>query len=121
MINNDPELKAKFDQLLAKFGEDPKKVRVSISQIVASLIELNEALQGAAIACAQRLKLITESLNAYTTMQTQIPVILKDTAGYKEKDEKGKDKSKEELDKIKRSKGRCEPKIRQYAGSCSCQ
>jgi len=77
LIKNDPHLKALFDKLVKAFSEEPDEVKFSISQVVQSLIQLSQALSNAAVAYADRLSKITEKMNAYTKLQTQIPVVLK--------------------------------------------
>jgi uncharacterized protein YoxC len=79
LIKKDPNLKAAFDNLMTIVSDpamkDPEVF--TIQRLIASLIDLGQALQGMATAYAERLSKITEKLTAYSKMMTQIPVILK--------------------------------------------
>jgi uncharacterized protein YoxC len=79
-----PDLKAAFDNLAA-IASDPSMDEpdvFTIQRLIKSLIDLGQALQQCATAYANRLAKITEKMNAYSKMLTQVPVVLKDDVNY---------------------------------------
>jgi|GEM_PF-2737797 len=80
LIMQDPALKELFNKLTETFVETTKEEKFSIGRVISLLIELSQALQTAATAFAERLSKITEKLNAYTILQTQITVLGKEHA-----------------------------------------
>jgi hypothetical protein len=75
LINSDPQLKGLYDQLVTEFSEKSEEEVFTLAVLIRTLIALSQALQGAATAMAERLSRVTEKLNAYTKLQTQIPIL----------------------------------------------
>lgn len=84
LINQRPELKAAFTSLMA-LGNNPDmgdSEIFTIQRLIASLINLGQALQQAATAYANKLAKVTEKMNAYSKMLGQVPVLLKENINY---------------------------------------
>lgn len=61
-------------------GNDSEKAQV-LNRIILLLISLIQTLQNIGIAQANRLQYLTQFQNAYTALETQVPVFLQSTAG----------------------------------------
>lgn len=77
LVNNDPKLKALFNQVVGNFKNLSNEEAFSVNKVLLSLIDLGQSLQAAATVQANRLEKLTEIMNGYATIQTQIPVLLK--------------------------------------------
>lgn len=78
LLAKNPKLKTAYDKLAA-LASDPDigdDEIFNVQKLILSLINLAEALKGAATAYADRLAKITEKLNAYAKLMNQIPVVL---------------------------------------------
>jgi uncharacterized protein YoxC len=71
----DPRYKALLDQVAANYENKSDEEKFSIQRVIMSLIDLSQALQGAATALADRLSRITERMNAYAKKMSQVPVL----------------------------------------------
>jgi hypothetical protein len=84
LIAKDPKLKAAFDNLVVLandpgFSEDDF---FSMQRLIATLIDLGQALQQVATAYADRLAKVTDRMTAYSKMMGQIPVLTKDQVNW---------------------------------------
>jgi hypothetical protein len=119
LLKNDPELQAVYDRVVEKFANEPPETVFSMVDVMRSLIKLTQSLQKAALAIADRLTKITEKLNAYATLQGQIPVILKGDIVFDKDEQKDLTRRGEVnqkfammLDMIRANKGKEEDKAK---------
>lgn len=91
LLKNDPKLQGIFDNVLNSFTDQPADEVFSIQRVIRALIDLSQALQSAALAESDRLNKVTERLNLYAQMESQLPVIT-GTSLYPDSDKGRQDK-----------------------------
>ncbi len=93
LLKNDPAYKKLYDKMVGNYAQQSSASLNIMSRVMNALMELNQVLSRVATIYADHLGKITEKLNAYSKLQTQIPVItdgmgFMDDTGDSTKDEK---------------------------------